>query len=230
MQICAEDRHVKLQGLRSYGPSIQSVAVYSTSSIQLHLSNHSPLFCKLGTPNPKATCCSIFGISIVIIREVWSLGWLLEISLEDKTFVLFSVRSVFLDYVTTPPKICWSLESEDKRTMNDKSVKTWLYTAMDSFKIPSRQCLKELRNTKWSFMYRQIGRSVFWIQTQETGLLPNRTLCSLYVVEQWLRNVCEWAAFEDFTGRSTEPRENIFSSSVTQTRNSIVWGVCLLYT
>jgi hypothetical protein len=32
---------------------------------------------------------------------------------------------------------------------------------------------------------------VFRIQTQETGLLPNRTLCSLCVVEQWFRNVCK---------------------------------------
>jgi hypothetical protein len=53
MQIYALDGHAKLQGLRKYGPSHQSIAVYSATSIQLHLSNHSPLFYKLGTPNPE---------------------------------------------------------------------------------------------------------------------------------------------------------------------------------
>jgi len=36
------------------------------------------------------------------------------------------------------------VRTEDKRTMNDKSVSAWSDTAMDSFKIPSRQCLKEV--------------------------------------------------------------------------------------
>jgi len=90
MQICAEDIRANLQGLHLYRPSHQSLAVYTTTSIQLHLSNHSPLFCKLGTlQTQKATSYSIFSHSIVVIREVWSLGWLLQISLEDKTFVLF---------------------------------------------------------------------------------------------------------------------------------------------
>ena len=79
----------------------------------------------------------------------------------------FSVRSVFLDCVTTPRRICWSLESEDKRNFNDKSVRTWLDTAMGSFKIPPRQCLKELRNTKWSF-YVQAKRS-FSVSDSDQG-------------------------------------------------------------
>ena len=78
-------------------------------------------------------------------------------------------------------------------------------------------------------MYRQTGRSVFRIQTQETGLLPIRTF-SMYVVEQYFRNVGEWAAYEDVTGLSTEPQENIFCYSVTQTRNSAVRGSCFLCT
>ena len=119
--------------------------------------------------------------------------------------------------------------AEDKTTMNDKSASTCLDTAMESSQIPSRQCLKELRNTMWSFMYRQTGRSMFRIQTQETALLPNST-CSLYVVEQWFRNSCEWAVYEDVTGFSTEPQENIFCYSITQTRNSTMRGLGLLCT
>jgi hypothetical protein len=79
-------------------------------------------------------------------------------------------------------------------------------------KIPSRQCLKQLSNATWSRRHRklQTGRSVFQIQTQETGLPSNRLAtkqachqtalgvrCMLY---NGGSETCECAAYEDVTG------------------------------
>lgn len=84
--------------------------------------------------------------------------------------------------------------------MHDKSVSTWLDMAMDSFKIPSRQCLKELRNTKWSF-YVQANRSFCVLDSNPGNRLATTphlfTVCCKTVVpkHRWVSSVwgCYWA-------------------------------------